>query len=1278
MGAPGMHVVLEVLAKDNLKPFGLDGLDSRSQVILLHPEDSERVLFGPVVVSWNSRLLQVPIFIVPNAPLGPVPFYIFSIATGRFSDTISFTIAAPQHLGPITHDVTIGGGFGQLSAGNTLLVDSLIVTGVTVHFSVQDPDPTIPGNPRLQPVTLLSNGPVRLTNATISVDADSLDGGPGGGGGGHGFPGAGGMGFTGGGSSSDTTLTNTGSAADATLTAGGACATGVVGGGSEQGDQGGGGGTGAPYGASGAAGVGALNSPAGGFGGGSGGGEATNPFIEYGGGGGGFGTSGRDGLGGSSANGGNANGGRFLVPLAGGSGGGSGNSVELGDSTRGGSGGGGGGAMELVGFDSIVMNGSMLYARGDSGTRGTNIAAGGGGGSGGAIYLASPEGIRTANTHPIVSGGNGGAGNTDPLGNIIGFPGGTGGLGRIRIDGPTNLTPDAVVAPIWSNGISLAPSRLVPEHGFVQLSGVAQDTINTLDSVRIYYRTRHTAWQFVDTLRASNGSWSKWIALSHDSLIFASAMVEVSNPANGNNNPSDYEPSWLVSTASLSLIHHPASPFLVSPDTLNFGTVRIGRCKTLTLRIANNGEEPLVLAKGTFSGTPGFSIVPESTVTILPYTADTFEVEFCPPSAGTATGKLSFASNDSAGSPKIITLLGIGVARKDSLLLVPDSLRFDRVLIDSCATDTITLKSVGSDTLYLGKRLWSLPPFTLRLVPPDTALAPGATRKLLVTFCPTDSGNFAATQVLDERGDSIVIRGRGVLRRAASIPTINVGTLCLAQAGTAFDTISNLGNDTISVFAFQGQRIPRKSVGLLLDPNAHNAIVIPIPADSLGIFADTVSFELADTTLTTLITYRVVGSALSIAPRGEVQFFACVGGCGTDTITIASQGLDTLVLSMFHVSAPFTLLDSYPLLLPGEVDTLRLSFCPDTFVYFDTLHFLSSAEGCDSVIAVALHGTGIITGLATEPVTFDSTLVGGCSYDSMFVSNPCGPATVIDSVSNSNADFHLVSPQPDTIPPNGTIKLLFQFCPTMVGTESDTAVLFLHDGSSLRETLAGVGIARVIPWAHFTISDTIVRMGDQAVSSIRLDSSSLKGRHAIRAVVSFDPTVLSPAPSFPNPITSAGIDSETFSDTIDFGTPSFLEAIIWNTLAGPLDSSSVGLTVTTDTPIKVIVNNGSVTLTDCFGLAGHLASSGSYALGPITPNPSASEASATMTLGSDGYVEAAIYDMAGRLVQTLLQQRFTRGSYQLTIPTNGLSSGRYMLEINSMGWRAAAPFVMDR
>ncbi|HEX5316506.1 MAG TPA: hypothetical protein VFX22_07645, partial [Candidatus Kapabacteria bacterium] len=59
--APGMNVIMEILAPAGIeRPFGYDSLDAGNLIVLVHPADSNRVIFGPPIVSWNGNLIQVP------------------------------------------------------------------------------------------------------------------------------------------------------------------------------------------------------------------------------------------------------------------------------------------------------------------------------------------------------------------------------------------------------------------------------------------------------------------------------------------------------------------------------------------------------------------------------------------------------------------------------------------------------------------------------------------------------------------------------------------------------------------------------------------------------------------------------------------------------------------------------------------------------------------------------------------------------------------------------------------------------------------------------------------------------------------------------------------------------------------------------------------------------------------------------------------------------------------------------------------------------------------
>ncbi len=569
-------------------------------------------------------------------------------------------------------------------------------------------------------------------------------------------------------------------------------------------------------------------------------------------------------------------------------------------------------------------------------------------------------------------------------------------------------------------------------------------------------------------------------------------------------------------------------------------------------------------------------------------------------------------------------------------------------MVGHCAADTVLLKSVGHDPIYLDSSSWNDSPFTLRLVPPDTTLDSGVSRKLVVTFCPQDTGDARFTAILDARGDSLPTAGHGILRLAVSTPAVNLGRLCFGHPSVATEIISNLGNDTISIFSLGGKYIGFDSVGLLLQPQDSITIPISIPADTLGSFADTIAVFLAGDTLHTILNYRVAGPSLKIDPN--VQFnFVCIGEPKMDTVPISSAGGDTLTISYDSLlpGSPFALLHAVTQLPPNGNDSLLLQFYPlaqNPTEETDTLHLIATSGGCDSTFTLILRGTGGDTGLAANSLVFGTVTLGACLDSSIVIGNPCGPAAIIDSVQHSNSDFRSLSLLPDTVPADGNLRFAVKFCPTDTGAESDTVTLLFHSGKIISTVLFGRGFQPAIPRAYFTLSRTTDPMGDSAFTTITFDSSSLAGRHPISASLTFDPTVLAPLLSFPSLDTLHGADSLTFSGPLDFSRDTtFLEQITWLTLAGPHDNSAINLSVKSDTPLNVRVNPGSVTLTDCFGLAGHLASGGSYLLGAITPDPASEAVSLTMQIGSDGYVEAAIYDVRVGSYRMYFKKTLNRG-----------------------------------
>jgi uncharacterized repeat protein (TIGR02543 family) len=97
----------------------------------------------------------------------------------------------------------------------------------------------------------------------------------------------------------------------------------------------------------------------------------------------------------------------------------------------------------------------------------------------------------------------------------------------------------------------------------------------------------------------------------------------------------------------------------VAQTFLDFGSIKVGKKKTKTLKITNNGTGDLVITLSGLEGT-GFSVQGSSSVTIKGKKSYSLKVLFTPKSAGLETATLGISSNDPDTPILGISLSGTG------------------------------------------------------------------------------------------------------------------------------------------------------------------------------------------------------------------------------------------------------------------------------------------------------------------------------------------------------------------------------------------------------------------------------------------------------------------------------------------------------------------------------------------------------------------------------------------------------------------------------------------
>ncbi len=1084
-GAPGMCVAVEIIGPaDNSGNFGGDQIYNTDTIVQLsRPSDSGLVRLGPTIVSWNGREIQQMFMIEPRAAQIDTEIYFTVTWNGGTSAVDSFRIVTPAPA------IIQNGGGTLLTNGrtvrNTLVVDSLILTNGTFTCPQTDPDPNTPGNQAYLPLRILSMGPIELSSATLSANGSNGStggsgggaGGPGGGGGGSGYPGAGGAGFTGGGGDDDGASGPGGVGTgpnNSTAWYGGLSLDSAYGASGEQhsgtgGDDGGGGGTGHPFGTSGVNGTN-TNSPAGGYGGASAGGSTSNYLTNYGGGGGGNEAPGGNG-GGPGANAGQAVGNAMLIPLFGGSGGGAGNCTHI-TTEQGGSGGGGGGAIELTSFASFsVPNGSSIISNGGNGSNGHNgleDAAGGGGGAGGAISISARDSIVIGSS--VGMSENGGAGGTGQN------SGGTGGVGRIRINGYVSKFS----SPLSGNYFKVAQGYTGPSiqrvtysadsffvQGFAEYwdgvpnSPLPMNVYYTWPSLGMWLST--TATPVLDPA-SHTASWTWGDTLSRhpvDSELYIVAVQLASDVSD----PYVDVPGYVMSHTS-GIISKVTGPPMdsIHPTAINFGDVLVGKCSDdTTIEIYSIGKSALVVNSALLSGVYAsqYKIITPLPVSLPPGDSLALMLQFCPDSTKCPmNATLAVAMSDTA---KVIALTGCGV--QPDMTIKPDTLNFGLVHVGTCKDSFVVVTDTGKDPLTITAEFISDPRF--RILDNLPIIVPaGGSAQIDLEYCPMDTSiTQTADTVIGDAPQSpvtIILQGAG---KVGILSYANVFDFGDVRDGTCKDSVfyvKNVGNDTLLL-----ESDPITSTGFTALPVAFPIVLQP--NDSIGITlqfcsTDTGSFQATMTVGTDvpssdsvlLLAHTGIGILQmdSIIDFGQVA----TGGCADTTVTIKNVGTDTLVLAPgTNFQPPFSYQGPPQIVLaPGASTTITLLFCPqDTNESTETTSF--DTIGIAENQTFTLLGKGIQGSLSTAGFIDLGCVVLGTSATITDTIRNIGAATLqgLGAVITPVGSASIVHNPPASFPPGAVDSVVFVVPAQAIGPIFDTLVLSWTDGTSVKVLITG-------------------------------------------------------------------------------------------------------------------------------------------------------------------------------------------------------------------------------
>jgi hypothetical protein len=204
----------------------------------------------------------------------------------------------------------------------------------------------------------------------------------------------------------------------------------------------------------------------------------------------------------------------------------------------------------------------------------------------------------------------------------------------------------------------------------------------------------------------------------------------------------------------------------VTPTSATFGNVSVGTSVSQTIQLSNTGTAALTVSQLSVTGS-GYSTGSVTLpITINPGQSSTFNIQYLPTAAGSATGSVNIVSS-ALNSPATITLSGSGVAATQTISLSTTNISFGNVTTGTASAHGVTVTNTGNASVKISQiGLSGSAGFSLTGAAVPVTLSASQSLTFNVVFNPSTAGSAAGGVTLTSNAtgspSTISLSGTGV------------------------------------------------------------------------------------------------------------------------------------------------------------------------------------------------------------------------------------------------------------------------------------------------------------------------------------------------------------------------------------------------------------------------------------------------------------------------------------------------------------------------------------
>jgi hypothetical protein len=383
------------------------------------------------------------------------------------------------------------------------------------------------------------------------------------------------------------------------------------------------------------------------------------------------------------------------------------------------------------------------------------------------------------------------------------------------------------------------------------------------------------------------------------------------------------------------------STLVLTPSTLNFGSVAAGQTVVTNITLTNTGSSTLNLASHTVTGAPFSTSGIVYPMNIGPRVVVPLSIKFHPTATGAYSGNVQFFYG---GQVAKLTLTGTGASSASGgyARANPIAASFGNVPVGTKNTQSIQLTNTGNASYTVSSITASGSGFSVSGPGLPVSVAPGANVQFSVGFSPQSVGSFTGSVLVKSTASdsqvSVAVSGSGVSSSpglSVSPTNLTFGSISVGATESQTIRLQNTGNSNLTVSSVAATGSAFAATGI-----AGNTVLAAGQAATL-----TVSFS--PTATGTISGTIAITSNASNSPTFVVPLSGS-GGSGSKTVNLQWQASTTSGLAGYNVyrsstsGGPYSKLASLPIVGTSYTDSTVTSSA--TYYYVVTAVSVGGVE----------------------------------------------------------------------------------------------------------------------------------------------------------------------------------------------------------------------------------------------------------------------------------------------------------------------------------------------